>query len=95
MKRGYIEALQAEIHENYGCACVHVGTEHVHESRGGHTVWDKDVELFDLIGHAKARQCYGWADEHAGQWLCKTVLRIPPVISPRKAVQAYILSAHA
>jgi hypothetical protein len=33
----------------------------VHETFQGQTVWAGEVEVFDLVGHPKAKRCYAWA----------------------------------
>ena len=66
----------------------------VHEVFRGKTVWQGEVEVFDLNGHPKAKRAYAWAhldgkhDEHT-QYVA--VLEIPPVDSARRAVQVHIV----
>jgi hypothetical protein len=43
------------------------------------------VEVFDLIGHAKAKRCYGWTYGEPEQFI--TVLEIPPVVDAQSAVK--------
>jgi len=33
----------------------------VHEVFQGKTLWQGDVEVFDLAGHPKAKRAYGWS----------------------------------
>lgn len=61
----------------------------------GQTVWEGEVEVFDLHDHPKTHRVYAWAHEtedadHPRRHV--TVLHIPPATSPRKAVQASIVS---
>jgi hypothetical protein len=67
----------------------------VHEVFQGKTVWDGKVEVFELIGHPKAKRAYGWShpegENDQGERFV-TVLAIPPVNSPRTVVQASFLN---
>ena len=78
-----------------GCDSKHVESVPVHEVFRGQTVWQGIVEVFDLIGHPKAKRCYGWShsdgeDDKGKRFV--TVLEIPPVKSPVTAVKASIIS---
>lgn len=90
----YIEALQHVIQQIHGCASQWERTAPVHEVFRGQTVWKGDVEVFALIGHAKARRCYAWshrqgeADKDAR---AVAVLEIQPVESPETAVRVAIV----
>jgi hypothetical protein len=60
----------------------------------GETVWQADVEVFDLIGHPKARRAYAWAhldgtNDERERFVA--VLEIPPVDSAQRAVQVQIV----
>ncbi|HTQ30358.1 MAG TPA: hypothetical protein VMI53_04035 [Opitutaceae bacterium] len=71
---------------------MHDVTVHVREVFQGQIAWDGEVEVFHLIGHAKAKRCYAWghpADDNKG-WEFTTVLEIPPVVSPQTAVKVAI-----
>jgi len=83
------------IHQLHGCDSKHVETVPVHEVFRGKTVWQGDVEVFDLIGHPKAKRCFAWShmegpDDTGERFVA--VLEIPPVESPETAVRAAILS---
>ena len=71
-----------------------VGSVPVHEVFQGQTVWQGEVEVFDLTGHPKAKRCYGWShldgprDERTR---FVAVLEIPPVDSAQRAVQVQIV----
>jgi hypothetical protein len=94
-KPEYIDDLRAVIGKLHGCDSKHVESVPVHEVFQGQTAWQGVVEVFDLIGHPKAKRCYGWShldgqqDEKTN---FVTVLEIPPVESPQTAVQVYIAS---
>src|SRR5580658_8752950 len=58
------------------------------------TVWEGVVESFALTGHPKAKRCYAWSYQDNGETQYVNVLEIPPVISPKTAVQAAIASGN-
>jgi hypothetical protein len=90
----YIQTLQEAIRKAYYCQSRHVDTVPITETFEGKTIWDGIVEVFDLIGHAKAKRAYAWghaARATGNEVRLVTVLEIPPVDSPLTAVQAYIL----
>ena len=89
----YIEALQDAIQRTHGCDSRHVASVPVKETFRGQTVWEGVVEVFDLIGHPQAQQCYAWGhragpDEKQSRYVA--VLRVPPADSPLAAVRASI-----
>jgi hypothetical protein len=91
----YIEALQDAIRKTQGCESRHVKSVPVKETFRGKTVWEGAVEVFELVGHPKAKQCYAWG-HHAGKndqgSRYVTVLKIPPINSPVAAIRALIAS---
>jgi len=88
-----IDDLRAVILKLHGCEAVHVSTAPVREMFNGKTVWHGEVEIFDLVGHPKASQCYAWAyKDDGGQTQYTAVLRTPPVNSPQDAVRAAIVA---
>lgn len=90
----YIAELQAAILNVHGATSTHVETVPVIEEFQGETVWQGEVEVFDIRGHPKATRCYGWgysADEDQGRRYV-AVLGLPPVTSPQTAVKAAIVS---
>jgi hypothetical protein len=42
--------------------------------------------------HPKAKRCYAWSYQDKGETQYVNVLEIPPVVSPKTAVQAAIVS---
>ena len=61
----------------------------------GKTLWNGEVEVFDLTGHPKAKRAFGWshpenADGTGERFVA--VLGIPPVDSPETAVKMSIYS---
>ena len=49
------------------------------------------LRLFYLVGHPKAFRGYAWAYDKAKGSEIVAVLELPPVISPKTAVQAAIV----
>jgi hypothetical protein len=88
----YIAELQAVILNLHGVVAEYVETIPVHEEYQGQTVWEGDVEVFELRDHPKAKRAYGWGyeDEETGRHYV-TVLELPPVTSPDTAVKASIV----
>ncbi len=77
----------------HGCKAVHVSTVPVKETFDGQTVWEGEVEVFNVSGHPRAFQCYAWAYQgDDGRTKYTAVLRLPPVQSPQDAVKAAIVA---
>lgn len=91
MTSEYLWNLAEAISRMHGCSVAHSGTARVIERVGAETAFDGDVEVFDLTGHPKATQAFGWAwEDGAGEVQYIGVLNVPPINSPREAVQAAI-----
>ncbi len=89
-----IEVLRDAIAVMHGCDSSHLSTEPVTELFEGEIAWTGDVEVFELMNHAKASKCYAWSYlDDSGETQYTTVLEIPPVISPETAVKAALLNA--
>jgi hypothetical protein len=91
----YIEELQEVIEKLHGTRATHVETVPIKEEFQGETICEGEVEVFDLHDHPKTHRVYAWAhDTEDADHLRRhvTVLHIPPATSPRKAVQASIVS---
>ena len=91
----YIEELQDVIRRLHGVEATHVETVPIKEEFQGQTVWEGEVEVFDLHDHPQTHRVYAWAHDtedadHPRRHV--TVLHIPPATSPRKAVQVSIVS---
>jgi hypothetical protein len=94
-KQDYLARLQTAIQHLHNCGATWRESVPVHEVFRGETVWQGEVEVFDLTGHPKAKRAYGWshpenADGTGERFVA--VLEIPPVKSPQTAVQASIVS---
>lgn len=89
----YIEELKAAILNVHHAQATHVETVPVVEEFQGETVWQGEVEVFDIRGHPKAKRCYGWGystDDDQRRYVA--VLELPPVTSPQTAVKAAIVA---
>jgi len=93
-KQDYIARLQVAVSQLHNCGAVWRETVPVHEIFNGQTVWQGEVEVFDLNGHPKAKRAYGWShldgpkDERER---FVAVLEIPPVESAETAVRVQIV----
>jgi hypothetical protein len=66
----------------------------LHDIFRGKTVWQSDVEVFDLHGHAKAKRAYSWSHldgEKDERTRFVTVMEIPPANSVEIAVPVQIV----
>lgn len=92
MKRDIIE-LKKTIRRLHGVDSRHVETVPVKETFQGQIIWDGDVEVFILKGHAKASKAYGWTHDDAPAGRSKrhvTVLQVPLLTTAKDAVRAAI-----
>ncbi len=87
----YQLALEDAFRKLYGCATKYVETVPVIETWQGNTIWEGEVEVFDLVGHPKAKRGYAWAYDKAKGSEIVAVLELPPMISPKTAAQASIV----
>ena len=90
----YIAEIQAVFLKLHNCDAEYVETVPVVEQFQGETVFQGDVEVFDLTGHPKATRGYGWGytTGESGGRRYFTILELPPVDSPQTAVKAAIMS---
>jgi len=89
-----IDDIATVIRDLHGSEPIYVETVPVKETFRGETVWEGDVEVFDLEGHPKADRVYAWShatgeDDKGKRYV--TVLHIPPVDSPQTAVKLAIV----
>ncbi len=78
----------------HGSEASYVETVPVKESFQGQTVWEGEVEVFDLHDHPNAPRVYAWThdtDDADKPRRSVTVLHVPPVVSPELAVRASII----
>jgi len=89
----YLKTLSEAVTAMHGCDCLHLETVHVHETHAGKTVWEGDVEVFELVGHSQAVRAFTWGWESGdGNLQTIAVLNVPPIDSAQRAVQAAIAS---
>lgn len=93
--KDYIERLQQVIFHLHKADSKHVDTVAVHEVFRGQTVWQGDVEVFDLRNHPKAKRAYAWShadgkDDTDERFVA--VLEIPPVVDATSAVRVSIVA---
>jgi len=94
-KKDYLARLQVTVSQLHNCGAVWRESVPVKEVFRGATLWNGDVEVFDLTGHPKAKRAFGWShpdgvDNKTERFV--TVLEIPPVDSPQTAVKMAIYS---
>lgn len=93
-KQDYIAQLQVAVSQLHDCGAVWCSTVPVHEVFQGKTIWEGDVEVFDLHNHPKAKRAYAWSHLDGNQderTRFVAVLEIPPVDSAQRAVQVQIV----
>jgi hypothetical protein len=86
MERDPLKDLQDAIKVTHGCDSKYAMTVPVRETFGGQT-WEGTVEVFDLIGHAKAKRCYAWCYRDGSETKAVAVLELPPVNCALSAVR--------
>ncbi len=88
-----INQLQETIKRLHGVESSHIETVYVKETHDGKTIWEGDVEVFELQKHPKTKKAYAWMhgidDGKAKRHV--TVLAVPPITSPEAAVKAVIV----
>ena len=89
-----LKSLKKAILDLHGCKSTWVKSVPVKEVFEGETVWEGIVQVFDLIGHPKAKRCYAWSYELEGSKKRRffAVLHQGRVDSPEKAGKAAIIS---
>lgn len=93
-KQDYIARVQVAVSQLHDCGATWRETVPVHEIFQGKTVWQGNVEVFDLHGHVKAKRAYAWSHREGkndeGERFV-AVLEIPPVESAVTAVRVQIV----
>jgi hypothetical protein len=69
----------------HSCGAIHRKTVPVHEVFKGKTIWQGDVEVFELVKHPTAKRCYGWSYGEPEEFI--TILELPPVTDAQSAVK--------
>lgn len=90
-----LPALVEAIRHMHGCEARWVESVPVHETHQGKTVWDGEVQVFDLVGHPKAQRAYAWSHATEGtKRRFHAVLGLPPVNDAAMAVRTSILAEY-
>jgi hypothetical protein len=88
-----LPALEEAIRHMYGGEPTFVESVPVRETFNGKTVWDGEVQIFDVKGHKSARRVYAWSGAAEGaKRRFHAVLHEGPIDSPVKAVRASIVA---
>jgi hypothetical protein len=90
----YIEEIKAAILNVHSSRSEYLETVPVTEVFQGQTIWEGEVEVFELKDHPKATKAYAWGyseTESDDARTYVTVLELPPVESPETAVRASIV----
>ena len=92
MSNLYVQHLAEAFRKLHACEAEHLESVPVVEHWQGKKVWEGEVEVFRLTGHPKASRGYAWAyDKEKGSEVV-AVLELPPIVSPKTAVQAAIVA---
>lgn len=89
----HIEQLKELIEREYATTAKHVEAVPVHETFEGETIWDGEVEVFEVPEFPNADLVFAWAFEDNGEQQV-TVAQIPPATTPENAVKAYLVSQY-
>jgi hypothetical protein len=88
-----VGALREAIRHTHGCDSRHIESVPVRETFEGETVWDGEVQVFELIDHRTAEKAYAWSHEtEGGKRRFYAVLHTGPVDGPLAAVRASIIA---
>ena len=85
MDKGLTDTLRDTIRRVHGCDSRWLKSEPVAE-----TYWKGEVQVFEVIGHATAKRCYGWSQSVGRERRMHVVLEGVAVDSAAKAVRATI-----
>jgi len=88
-----IEDIKQAVERLHNCEATHIENVVVLEKFGNKTVWKGVVHVFKIEGHMQTDKCDAWSSPIEGSTRRRyyTVLHIPPVDSPEKAVRASIV----
>jgi len=93
-----IEVAQSELNQavesQHGGKATFVQSVPIHEEFKGQTVWNGAVQVFDLADSPSgATRAYAWSHGLPdGKRRFFAVLHIPPIVGPREAVRAAIVT---
>lgn len=89
-------SLRAAVESQHGGDAILVRTVPIRETFNGRTVWEGNVHVFDLDGHANATRAYAWSSPIDGSDKRRfyAVLHLGGIRSPLDAVRAAIVAEH-
>lgn len=93
----YLEELKEVIEKLHGVSATYIETVPVKETFEGKTMWEGQVEVFDIPDHANTNRVFAWAYDYEDADVPTqhvTVLQIPPATTPENAVRASIVSEY-
>jgi len=70
----------------HGCESLHVASVPVEECKGGRTISDDVVEIFELVGLLDAGRGYAWTYVQGDKRKVVTMLQTAQVHTPQQAV---------
>jgi hypothetical protein len=83
--------LQDAVQNLHKCGAIHSKTVFVDEKFGGRTLWHGEVEVFELVGHGRAANCFAWVHEDDFRGTRPIILLDRwPINSPQMAVKTAI-----
>lgn len=88
-----IESIAKAVEKAAQCPATHLESVAVVDTFRGQTMWEGMVEIFALLGHAKAKRAYGWSVGKDKDERFTAVLEIPPVNDALTAVRASVVAA--
>ena len=88
----YLDGLKEAVEALHNCKATHIDSVPLTEAFLGEAVWDGVVEVFTVEGHPTATRCFVWGYVEGEETKIMAILDIPPVDSPKKAVQVGIAS---
>jgi hypothetical protein len=91
-KSEYLERLKLAVEQMRGCRAQHAQTVPMHEVFQGQTVWQGDVEVFNVAGHPKEQRCYAWSSGRRDDEKFTAILEVPPVNDAVTAVRVSIVA---
>jgi len=85
--------LKLAIRRLHNCEASYIEEVPIIEKFGKKTVWQGTVHVFKITGHPQSNTCYAWSSPIEGSTKRRyySVLEIPPIDSPEKAVRAAIV----
>ncbi len=92
---GFHVDLQKAIRLAHGCESQHVTGFVVRKVAGRQILWEGMVEEFGLIDHAEAERCYAWHYPEYGRKQSFSILKVPLVNTPQRAVQFHLMAREA